>query len=449
MTVAERLAQACLAATLTPAMEATGETLLIDIAGICVAARQSDFLSAARAGVDVGGPCTVIGLAGGFSPADAAMLNGTAAHGEDFDDTFEGGPVHAGAVILPAVLVAAERHAASGRTALRAIAIGAEIACRLSVVVPKATHKAGFHPTAVFGAIGAAAAAGTVLGLSQAQLVNALGIAGSMASGIIEYLAEGTWTKRLHPGWAAQSGYRAARLAQGGFTGPRTLFEGTHGLFHGFARKIPDDWSALLDGFGHDWVAASIAFKPYACGTMIHPYIDCARRIAARGLDLEQIVSIECETSDGIVHRLWEPLDAKQNPPNGYAAKFSIPYGIAAGLALGHAGLAAFADAQVADEKLRNLARRVRYVVDPGNPYPKQFTGHVRIVLADGRVMEERQPHFRGGANEPLTRAEIVEKFRLNCRHGGWDAARSERLLEFAQSLFASDEPLSLAEFGV
>jgi 2-methylcitrate dehydratase PrpD len=449
MTVAERLAQACLAATLTPAMETTAETLLIDISGICVAARQSDFLTAARSGVDVGGPCTAIGLAGGFSPADAALLNGTAAHGEDFDDTFEGGPVHAGAVILPAVLAAAERHAASGRTALRAVAIGSEIACRLSVVVPKATHKAGFHPTAVFGAIGAAAAAGTVLGLSQVQLVNALGITGSMASGIIEYLAEGTWTKRLHPGWAAQSGYRAARLAQSGFTGPRTLFEGTHGLFHGFARKVPDDWSALLDGFGQDWVAASIAFKPYACGTMIHPYIDCARRIAERGLDLEQIASIECETSEGIVHRLWEPLAAKQNPPNGYAAKFSIPYGIAAGLALGQGGLAAFTDTQVADEKLRSLARRVRYIVDPGNPYPKQFTGHVRIVLADGRVMEERQPHFRGGANEPLTRAEIVEKFRLNCRHGGWDAARSDKLLAFTQSIFASDESLSLAEFGV
>lgn len=449
MKVAERLAQACLAAAPSRAMARTAETLLIDVAGLCVAARRGDFLTAARAGVDEGGPCTAIGLAGGFSPADAALLNGTAAHGEDFDDTFEGGPVHAGAVILPAVLAAAERHCVPGRTALRAVAIGAELTCRLSVVVPKAAHKAGFHPTAVFGAIGAAAAAGTVLGLSQAQLVNALGIAGSMASGIIEYLAEGTWTKRLHPGWAAQSGYRAARLAQGGFTGPRTLFEGTHGLFHAFAHKVPGDWSALLDGFGAEWVASSIAFKPYACGTMIHPYIDCARRLAARGLDVSRIVSIECETSDGIVHRLWEPLDAKRNPPNGYAAKFSIPYGIAAGLLLGQGGLAAFDDAQVADENLREVARRVRYVVDPHNPYPKQFTGHVRVTLADGTVHEERQPHFRGGANEPLTRAEIVEKFRLNCRHGGWDDRRAERLLAFAQSVFDSDAPLSLAEFGV
>jgi 2-methylcitrate dehydratase PrpD len=449
MTVAERLVGACLAAVPSEAMARTAETLLIDIAGICVAARRSDFMAAARAGVDEGGPCTAIGLAGGFSAADAAMLNGTAAHGEDFDDTFEGGPVHAGAAILPAVLATAERHRISGRTALRAVAIGTEITCRLSVVVPKATHKAGFHPTAIFGAIGAAAAAGTALGLSRAQLVDALGIAGSMASGIIEYLAEGTWTKRLHPGWAAQSGYRAARLAQGGFTGPRTLFEGAHGLFHGFARTVPADWSALLDGFGADWAAASIAFKPYACGTMIHPYIDCARKLAAEGLDPSRIVSIECETSDGILHRLWEPLADKQNPPNGYAAKFSIPYGVAAGFVLGRADLGAFADAQVADERLRALARRVRYVVDPDNPYPKRFTGHVRATLADGSVREARQPHFRGGASEPLTRAEIVEKFRLNCRYGGWDDARAARLLDFARSAFGSEAPLSLSGFGV
>ena len=205
-TIAERLADACLAATPSPAAEDVARTLLIDIAGICVAARGTDFMRAARAGVDTGGPCTAFGIDGRFSPADAALLNGTAAHGEDFDDTYEGGPVHAGAVVLPAVLAAAERHAISGTTARRAIVIGTEITCRLSEVVPKAVHKAGFHPTAIFGAIGAAAAVSCALGLSRTQMVHALGISGSMASGIIEYLAEGTWTKRMHPGWAAQSG---------------------------------------------------------------------------------------------------------------------------------------------------------------------------------------------------------------------------------------------------
>ena len=446
--IAEALAGACLAARPTPAAEAVAETLLIDIAGICVAARDTDFMRAARAGVDAGGPCTAIGIAGGFSPADAALLNGTAAHGEDFDDTYEGGPVHAGAVVLPATLAAAERHGATGTATRRAILIGTEIVCRLSEVVPKAVHKAGFHPTAVFGAIGAAAAAASVLDLPRDRFVAALGIAGSMASGIIEYLAEGTWTKRMHPGWAAQSGYRAARLAAGGFTGPRTLFEGTHGLFNGFARTAPATWDALLGDFGRRWVTETIAFKPHACGTMIHPYIDCAIRLRAQGVDPDRIVAIVCETSDGILHRLWEPLDAKRNPPNGYAAKFSIPYGIAAGLVLGHAGLAAFEDAVATDPRLTAVARKVSYMVDPANPYPRRFTGHLRVELDDGRVLEERQPHFRGGASEPLPRTEIEAKFRLNCRHGGWEDARAEALLDFARSALSSSAPLSLAAFG-
>ena len=184
------------------------EDLLIDVIGLCVTARNEDYVQSAIAGSDDDGPCTMIGHKRTLTAAGAAFVNGTAAHGEDFDDTFEGGPVHAGAVIVPAVLAACERHNPDGRMALTGIAVGTEVLCRLSVVVPKAVHKAGFHPTAVFGAMGAAAGVGAALKLTPRQLVDALGTAASMASGIIEYLAEGAWTKRLHAGWAAQSGIR-------------------------------------------------------------------------------------------------------------------------------------------------------------------------------------------------------------------------------------------------
>src|SRR5262249_10280072 len=157
---------------------------------------------------------------------------------------------------------------------------------------------------------------------------NALGIAGSMASGIIEYLAEGAWTKRMHPGWAAQAGYRAARMAQEGFTGPRTLFDGEHGFFHAFANRDDCEFSAMLDGAGAAWLSAAIAFKLYAWGTMAHPYLDCGGRLVADGVRPGEIAWIECRPAEGIVHRLWEPLAAKRAPPNGYAAKFSIPYAI-------------------------------------------------------------------------------------------------------------------------
>src|SRR4030088_2136788 len=190
------------------------EDLLVDVVGLCLTARNEDYVTAALAGWDEDGAYTAIGHARGMSAAGAAFVNGTAAHGEDFDDTFEGGPVHAGAVIVPAVLAACERHNPDGRMALIGVAVGTEVLCRLSLVVPKAVHKAGFHPTAIFGAMGAAAGVGAALGLNARQIVDALGIAGSMAGGIIEYLAEGAWTKRLHAGWAAQSGIRAALLAR-------------------------------------------------------------------------------------------------------------------------------------------------------------------------------------------------------------------------------------------
>jgi 2-methylcitrate dehydratase PrpD len=443
VSVAELLAARIAALAEVPAaVRVKCEDLAVDVAGLCVTARNEDYVKSALGGIDDDGPCTAIGHARTLSAAGAAFVNGTAAHGEDFDDTFEGGPVHAGAVIVPAVLAACERHGRDGKAALIGIAVGCEVMCRLSTVVPKAVHKAGFHPTAIFGVMGAAAGVAATLGLDAKQTVDVLGIAGSFAGGIIEYLAEGAWTKRLHPGWAAQSGYRAALLARAGFLGPRTVFEGTHGLFHGFAHTTQGDYAAL-DDFGKRWVIETLAFKPYPCGTMAHPYIDCARRLAARGIKPDDIKEMVCEVGEGTVHRLWEPLASKQRPPNGYAAKFSTPFILASGFVRGGVGLDAFTEEAVRDPAVLALAAKVRYVVDPNNPYPNAFTGHIRAVLKDGRVIEERQPHFRGGAKEPLTQADIVEKFALNVRHGGWDEARANAALKTLARLY--DGPIDLA----
>jgi 2-methylcitrate dehydratase PrpD len=422
-------------ARLPEAVRAKCEDLLIDVVGLAVTARNEDYVKAALAACDDDGPCTAIGHARGLSSAGAAMVNGTAIHGEDFDDTFEGGPIHAGAVIVPAVLAACERHSLDGRAALLGIAVGVETMCRLSTVAPTLTHKAGFHPTAVFGAMGTAAGVGAAFKLNERQLVDALGTAGSLASGIIEYLAEGAWTKRLHAGWAAQSGLRAALLGRAGFVGPRTVFEGTHGFFHGFANTREGDYGAIADDFGERWVTATLAFKPYPCGTMTHPYIDCARRLATR-VKADDIAEIVCDVGEGTVHRLWEPLATKQHPANGYAGKFSTPYCIAAGFVRGNVGLSDFSDAAVGDPAVLALAAKVRYRIDPRNPYPKNFTGHIRATLRDGTIVEERQPYMRGGAQEPLSRADIQDKFLLNVAHGGWTAARAAQVLNTIGTLF-------------
>jgi len=442
--VAEQLAQAIAGiapANLPAKLRQVAEDLVLDVVGLCLAARGADYVRALLDGLDDSGGATVIGHLRRMSATGAALVNGTAAHGEDFDDTFEGGPVHAGAVVVPAVLAAAERFGGDGGDALRGIAVGIETICRLSLVAPKRVHQAGFHPTSVFGAIASAAAVATTLRLPPAQTVAALGIAGSMAAGIIEYLADGSWTKRLHPGWAAQSGMSAALMARAGFIGPASVLEGTHGLFSAFARTRDGDWGKLLQGFGTRWVAESLAFKPFACGTMTHPYIDCAIRLARRGLAPESVAELVCEVAEGTVHRLREPLAEKQAPPNAYAAKFSTPFCIAVGFITGDAGLAAFTEATVADPRIRALAAKVRYALDPANPYPAAYTGHVRAVLTDGRVVEERQDHLRGGAQQPLTRAAIETKFFANAAYGSWPRAEAAR--DLLRGIF--EGPIDLA----
>ena len=272
--------------------------------------------------------------------------------------------------------------------------------------------------------------------LNARQIVDALGIAGSMAGGIIEYLAEGAWTKRLHAGWAAQSGIRAVLLARGGFVGPRTVFEGVHGLFHGFAHTSHGDYDALFGRFRHplgDGYAGVQALSLRDDGAALYRL---RQRLAARGIKPEDVKEIVCEVAEGTVHRLWEPLADKQRPRNGYAAKFATPYLLAAGFVHGGVGLGAFTESAIRDERVLALAAKVKFVIDPDNPYPNNYTGHIRATLKDGSVIEERQPHLRGGAQEPLTRQDVTDKFTLNAAHGGWSKARSDAALKLMAELY-------------
>jgi 2-methylcitrate dehydratase PrpD len=433
-------------AAIPEAARAVAGNALLDVAGLCIAARDTDYIRAALAAWDAAGPCTALGHARDLDAAGAALINGTAAHGEDFDDSFEGTPVHASAVVLPAVLAAAERHGRAGGDVLRGYVVGTELMCRLALVAPTAIHRAGFHPTAVIGALGAAAGVGAALRLAPDQLTSALGIAGSMASGIIEYLAEGTWTKRLHAGWSAQAGLRAALLGREGFLGPRTVLEGEHGFFHAFGvPEIAPDFRFVTDGLGENWQMASIAFKPYACGTMLHPFIDCAIRLAREGVRAADVREVVCRVGEGTVHRLWEPLAEKRKPTTSYSAKFSGPFAIALGLVEQAAGLEQFTEAKVRDPELLTLAARVRYEIDPENEYPRNYTGDVRVELADGSTRAAYQPYLRGGVREPLTRAEITAKFRANCAYGGWPEVGTRRLEACCERLFEQDDLRELA----
>ena len=414
-------------------LEKNGD-ILVDIIGLCIAARNKNYVAAVINAAEPG-EHTLIGHALKASATSAALINGTAAHGEDFDDTFEGGPVHSGVVMVPAMLAAAEHYRLKSENIMLGLVAGNELLCRLALTLPKAVHKSGFHPTAVLGTFAAAFGIAVACRADSKVIANSLGIAGSMASGIIEYLGDGSWTKRMHPGWAAQSGLRAYAMAKAGFTGPRQVFEGTHGMFKVFASSIIPKTEYLVNDLGEKFVSDSISFKPYPCGTMVQPYIDCARQLRSQTIVVDNIESIICDTAEGIVHRLWEPLDTKRVPPTSYAAKFSVPFGVALGLLRGHADLADFSEESISDPALLALAAKVGYVIDPNNPYPAAFTGHVGVKYKDGTTMETKQDFLRGGRDAPLTRDEINEKFYANCRYGGHNDP--DTLLEICNRLGA------------
>jgi 2-methylcitrate dehydratase PrpD len=288
--------------------------------------------------------------------------------------------------------------------------------CRAGLAVPGQLHARHFHPTGVTAAFAAAAVAGKLRGLDEDALVHAFGICGSQASGIIEYLADGSSTKRLHPGWGAHAGLVAVELAAAGFTGPETVFEGDHGFYAALAGGVD---RARLDGgiasLGRTWELGNLTFKPYPCGSIAQPYMDCARELRARhALTPDLIATVRCRTAAGPVPRLWEPLAAKHRPPNGYAAKFSLPYLLAVVLTRGTLTLADTSDSAVGDDDLLALAARVSYEIDATIDYPRQFVGDVTVTTTDGRTLVERRDHPRGGPDDPMSATDLVEKFRAN-----------------------------------
>ncbi len=420
--------------------QSTLKFLLKDICGIILSARNENYVKSLVETYKGSGNLVSLGHSERFDLFSSAIIAGTAAHGEDFDDTFEGNPMHVGATMIPAMLSAAQKFNLNGDQILKGLTIGSELICRLALVAPTAMHKQSFHPTAVCGTFGVAAGLSSVLDLTEKQMVSALGIAGSFTSGIIEYLAEGSWTKRVHPGWSANSGINAALIAKSGFYGPRTVFEGEHGFFEAFALKeIERDYSHLTDGLGNRWENQNLAFKPFACGTMAQPFVDCAIKIRKKIKNLNNISSITAKVGEGTVHRLWEPLKEKKNPSTPYSAKFSVPYCVAVGFIRGDAGLNEFNEKSINDKEILNLASKVNYEIDPNNEYPKNYTGTL-ICKTSENEFTEHQPCFRGGIKEPLTKDDIDKKYNANLNYSKISEENKKSLNSFIETLFTKPD---------
>lgn len=429
MTLAERLAAFAAGLEfdrLPPDVVASVKLRTLDVLGLALAASTYEFAKAVTAAVSDGGPCTILGTPRTGSAAAAALANGTLAHGLDFDDTHAASITHASAVVVPTALAMAESDGASGRDLIVAAAAGYEAITRIGMAAPGAFHARGWHATSVCGTFAAALAAGVLLRLDARRLANALGLAGSFASGVMEFLADGSSVKRLHAGWAAHGGIMAATFAAGGLSGPASILEGRFGFYRTFVGVEPA--AEVFETLGQQWETPRVGFKPYPCCHLVHAYVDCALALRQEhDIDPDAVAAIECHVPTGEVPIVCEPWSTKVRPRTTYEAQFSLPFAVAAAVLDGGVGLATFSEGRLTDERLLGLAARVRYVVDPGSRFPNGFPGWVTVRLADGRVVEAREPDGRGGPARPLPEAAIVAKFHANAGLA-LEGARSEEL---------------------
>jgi 2-methylcitrate dehydratase PrpD len=273
------------------------------------------------------------------------------------------------------------------------------------------------HPTGLFAPFGTTYLAGWLLDLDEQQLVNAAGIAGSLASGILECWVDGTQSKFLHPGWAAQSGVTAAFLAGAGATGPRAVFEGRFGLFasHLQDAAAPRALGRITDGLGRVWESRNASFKPFPAAHVIHPYIDALLDLRRRHrIDPREVREIVCPVASYIVPIVCEPVAEKRRPNTDSHGRVSLQYTLAEALHVGGLGKDAYQAASLRNPEILRLADLVSYRVDPAFPGPERFKGTVRVALRSGAVYEAVQESNRGSAQNPMSRDELVAKFEAN-----------------------------------
>jgi len=360
------------------------------------------------------GGASVFGRAQGASAADAALVNGALIHSLEFDDTHMASIVHGSAVLASTALAMAERYAVSGARLLSAYARGWELLVRFGLAAPGEFQARGFQVTSTAGALAAAAVAVELSALDEEQSVNAVGIALSQASGVFEFLSNGSSVKSLHPGWAAHAGIMAAALARAGMSGPETALEGRFGLFASFAgdRAASDRFAACLADLGSVWHLLDAAYKFYPCCHYLHPFIEAAGILRDRGIAADHIAQIVCRIAQPAALVVCEPWENKQHPKTGHAARWSLPIVVAARFIDGRIDMQTFA--QLPSTAVRELARRTLWEPLADARFPERFEAELLCETRDGTTHRVRIDDVYGSANRPAHATDVRAKFHAN-----------------------------------
>jgi len=392
---------------------------ILDVIGLSIAGSQLEYGPIAqKAARSLGGSpeAHIIGYGDQIGAASAAMANGLMAHCLEFDDTHNETLVHASVTSVTTALAAGELVSKGGRDIVTAVAGANEVACRLGGVTPGQLHINGFHATGVIGTFSAAYLACRLLGLNAGLMRHAVGIAGSMTAGSLECWSDNTHAKALHPGWAAHSGITAAFLARSGLTGPKNVFEGRWGFYRSHVQQpnYQYQFDRLTRDLGTEWESRNLSFKPFPVGHVSHPYISAILRLYKNGLRAEQVDRIVCKLNAHWIPIVAEPLHEKLKPETAWHGRVSLQYTLAEALYTGRIDVRSYGAENLRNPEILALASKVQCEVDPNAPGREQFKGWVIVYTKDSRRLEEIEEYNRGSRQNPMSRDEIVGKFRAN-----------------------------------
>ena len=391
--------------------------LLLDYLGVAIRGSQTDsaqlvqrFLAATHT-TSQGVP--VIGTPMRAEAPFAALANGTASHSLELDDVINAASLHPAVTVMSAALSVGCQVGCSGRELLEGIIAGYELTAKLGIALDPAAHYArGFHPTGTCGTLGSALAAAKIMKLDAEGIARALGIAGSQAAGSMEFLTDGSLTKRFHAGWAAHAGVIAALLAREGFTGPTSIIEGRLGFLHAYSPV--SDSEKVLAGWGAPYEILKTSIKPHACCRYKQGSIDCILEIVrANGLsedDIEKVIVSILKAGSAIVA---EPRESKLNPQSIVDAQFSMPFGAAVAIIYGQAFLDQYCMENLGSERVRKLMQCVDCIENPEieKDFPNKWPAEVEIATRDGRTFRLGLQHPKGDPENPLSWDEIIAKF--------------------------------------
>lgn len=393
------------------AVEREAHRTFLNWLGCAVGASRHASVEAALAAVQMLEPsrqARILGREESVDMASAALLNGISSHTFDFDDTHLKTIIHPAGPVASAALALAQglesgaggtARPVTGRALLDALVLGIDVACRVGNAVYPAHYDRGWHITGTTGMLGAAAACARLLELDARGTAMALGIAASQPVGLREQF--GTMAKPFHPGGAARAGLMSALLASKGFTSSARALEAPRGLMQVYSTECK--WEEITDGLAERFEISFNTYKPFACGIVVHPSIDAAVQLRARGVDPLNVERIELK-----VHPLVLELTGKKAPADGLQAKFSVFHGVAAGLIFGRAGEGEFADAIVLRNDVVALRRKVDATVDRAI---REESADLTAVLADGQRIHIFVEHAIGSLQRPMSDADLEAKF--------------------------------------